>query len=287
MVLNANSINIDLTGKVALITGATSGIGAQQARALSNAGAAVVLVGQKGRPLKDIISRDSSSKEIHADLLQQIYQTNQQWDKVVEASLGFHQRIDILCNTAGVNLRQHADDVTSESWDLTLNLNLKVPFMLAQKLVPNMRERGWGRIINVASLQSERAFANGIAYGASKGGITQLTRAMAEAWSAEGINCNAIAPGFFPTELTQPVFDNPELSEKFAQANCNWTKWRAEDLDGICVFLSSHASDYITGQTIIYRWRFYRQIVVDIEKTLINPLKVGGCLFKHKYLYFS
>ena len=144
----------------------------------------------------------------------------------------------------------HAVYVTSESWDLTLTLNLKVPFMLAQKLVPNMRKRGWGKIINVASLQSERAFANGIAYGASKGGITQLTRAMAEAWSKDGVNCNAIAPGFFPTELTAPVFDNDEMSSKFANQTAIGRNGELSDLDGICVFLSSHASDYITGQTI-------------------------------------
>ena len=239
----------DLTGKVALITGATSGIGAQQARALSTAGASVVLVGRRDDRLKTL-SQEIKDNGYNADYIAADLSEEKQWDKVVKTSLGFHQRIDILCNTAGVNLRQQADYVTSESWDLTLNLNLKVPFMLAQKLVPNMRQRGWGRIINVASLQSERAFANGIAYGASKGGITQLTRAMAEAWSKDGINCNAIAPGFFPTELTQPVFDNSELSDKFAQQTAIGRNGELRDLDGICVFLASHASDYITGQMI-------------------------------------
>ncbi len=243
------ALKLDLSGKVALITGATSGIGAQQARALSSAGASVILVGRREDRLNELSLELKNNGHqtvcVVSDLMQE-----DQWDIVVGASLKVHQRVDILCNTAGINLRQHADDVTSDSWDLTLTLNLKVPFMLAQKLVPNMRERGWGKIINVASLQSERAFANGIAYGASKGGITQLTRAMAEAWSKHGIGCNAIAPGFFPTELTAPVFEQPEFAEKLAQQTAIGRNGNLEDLDGPCVFLASHASDYITGQTL-------------------------------------
>ena len=247
MALNPNTFS--LTGKVALITGATSGIGAQQARALSNAGASVILVGRREDRLNELSSELESNGHQAVSIVSDLVQEDQ-WDSVVEQSLAIHQRVDILCNTAGVNLRQNADDVTSESWDQTLTLNLKVPFMLAQKLVPNMRERGWGKIINVASLQSERAFANGIAYGASKGGIAQLTRAMAEAWSKDGIGCNAIAPGFFPTELTAPVFEQPELAEKLAQQTAIGRNGNLEDLDGPCVFLASHASDYITGQTL-------------------------------------
>lgn len=240
---------LDLSDKVALITGATSGIGAQQARALSSAGAAVILIGRREEKLTTL-AEEVRANGAKADYLAVDLSDESQWDLVVDAGLGFFGRVDILCNTAGVNLRQNAEDVTSESWDLTLTLNLKVPFMLAQKLIPNMRQRGWGKIINVASLQSERAFANGIAYGASKGGITQLTRAMAEAWSKDGISCNAIAPGFFPTELTAPVFNDEAMSAKFANQTALGRNGELSDLDGICVFLSSHASDYITGQTI-------------------------------------
>ena len=113
-----------------------------------------------------------------------------------------------------------------------------------------MASRGWGRIINIASLQSSRAFENGLAYGASKGGVAQLTRAMAEAWSRQGINTNAIAPGFFPTGLTAPVYQNPALIDKLAAQTAIGRNGELEDLDGITLFLASPASDYLTGQVI-------------------------------------
>ncbi|WP_261844689.1 SDR family NAD(P)-dependent oxidoreductase [Aliamphritea ceti] len=235
----------DLTDKVALVTGATSGIGMQQVIALRSAGASVITLGRRQERLDLLTEKDSQVASIVADLAD-----ISKLDAIVAECLQIHGRIDILCNTAGVNLRQHADDVTPDDWDLTQDLNLKIPFFLAQKLVPQMAERGWGKVINVASLQSRRAFANGIAYGASKGGVEQLTRAMAEAWSSRGVACNAIAPGFFPTELTQAVFDNDSLAEQLAQQTAIGRNGELEDLSGVCIFLASHASDYITGQTI-------------------------------------
>jgi gluconate 5-dehydrogenase len=104
--------------------------------------------------------------------------------------------------------------VTPEAFDLHLALHLRAPFLLVQRFAPAMAERRWGRVINLASLQSTRAFPNSAPYGAAKGGIVQLTRAIAEAWSTKGVTCNAIAPGFFPTNLTKAVFDDP------ATANC-------------------------------------------------------------------
>lgn len=103
---------------------------------------------------------------------------------------------DIVIHAAGLNTRQAADDVTPEGWEATLAVNLTAPFFLSQALVPAMKARAWGRIVNFASLQSFRAFPGGIAYGASKGGLLQMTRAMAEAWSPHGITANALGPGF-------------------------------------------------------------------------------------------
>jgi len=239
----------DLSGKVALVTGASSGIGAQQARALSQAGARVVLLGRRQQRLEELCTEIELSGGQAACLAADLMDLDQ-LDQIVDRALHPWQKIDILCNTAGVNIRQRAEMISFGSWDNTLNLNLKVPFFLAQKLVPQMQQRGWGKIINVASLQSTRAFSNGLAYGASKGGIVQLTRAMAEAWSADGISCNAIAPGFFPTELTQSVFDQSQLSQKLSEQTAIGRNGNLSDLDGLCVFLASHGSDYITGQTI-------------------------------------
>ena len=157
---------------------------------------------------------------------------------------------DILVNAAGVNLREPAEAVTPDSWRTTLELNLSTPFFLAQALVPAMREKAWGRIINIASLQSARAFPKGIAYGASKGGVAQLTRAMAEAWSPHGIACNALAPGFFPTELTAAVFEDEEIAARNAAATCVGRNGMLEDLVGPAVFLASTASAYVTGQVL-------------------------------------
>lgn len=239
----------DLTGKTALITGATSGIGSQQAKALSAAGAKVVLVGRRQDRLdalcQELQAQGREAESLAADLLD-----SEQWETLTLTALARFRRIDILCNTAGMNPRQPADSLTQKVWDDTLTLNLKAPFFIAQQLVPAMRENGWGKIINVASLQSKRAFANGLPYGASKGGISQLTRAMAEAWSSQGIGCNAIAPGFFPTELTQAVFEQDELSAQLARQTAIGRNGQLSDLDGVCVFLASHASDYITGQII-------------------------------------
>ena len=141
--------------------------------------------------------------------------------------------------------------MTEAGWDSTLELNLTIPFFLSQQFVPAMKDKGWGRIVTFASLQSTRAFPGGIAYGASKGGIAQLTRAMAEAWSPHGITANAIGPGFFRTELTAAVFNDGERAARNAAATCIGRNGEVEDLDGPVLFLCSRASDYVTGQVLM------------------------------------
>jgi NAD(P)-dependent dehydrogenase (short-subunit alcohol dehydrogenase family) len=159
-------------------------------------------------------------------------------------------QVDGVINAAGVNHREPVDEVTLESWDQTLNLNLATPFFFSRPLVADMKKRGHGKVINIASLQSSRAFPNSVPYGASKGGVCQLTRAMAETWSKDGINCNAIAPGFFPTELTAPVYGDADKLAQLAAQTAIGRNGKLEDLRGPTLFLASSASDYVTGQTL-------------------------------------
>lgn len=247
--LNSSLQAFSLEGRCALITGASSGIGSQQARALGAAGAKLVLLARRAEALaalqQELVADGVEVACLSVDLL-----AVNDWQALAQQASDCFGQVDILCNTAGVNLRQPAEQITSESWDMTERLNVKVPFMLAQALAPAMCARGWGRIINVASLQSYRAFENGLAYGASKGAVAQLTRAMAQAWSSKGVTCNAIAPGFFPTELTAPVFVNMEKSQQLAAQTAIGRNGELADLNGINVFLASRASDYITGQII-------------------------------------
>lgn len=238
-----------LDGRVAVVTGGGTGIGRAIAQALGEAGASLVLAARRAAPLETAVDAicKAGGKAAFVTLDLADYRTL----AADAAPLSkFFGPVDILVNAAGINPRLPADALTPQSWDQTMAINLAAPFFLAQALVPEMRERGWGRILNIASLQSRRAFTNGLAYGASKGGVAQLTRAMAEAWSADGINANAIAPGFFPTDLTAAVFADSDLAARHAGQTAIGRNGRATDLAGAAIFLTSPASDYITGQIL-------------------------------------
>jgi NAD(P)-dependent dehydrogenase (short-subunit alcohol dehydrogenase family) len=244
-----NKALFSLEGRIALVTGASSGIGQHMAKTLAAAGADVIIVGRNLDRLEEtkvLISEKSAEVfSMPADL-----QLQEEVDRVGRECANPFGAPDILINAAGINLREAPDNISWESWDQTININLSIPFFLARTLVEGMRQKGFGNIINIASLQSYRAFANSAAYGASKGGIAQLTRAMAEAWSKDGIVTNAIAPGFFPTALTQAVYDDPELLAGNAAKTAIGRNGEMDDLDGATIFLASRASAYITGQVL-------------------------------------
>lgn len=240
-----------LEGKVALVTGASSGIGQAMASDMAAAGAAVVLVARREDKLEEAVKRITARNGKAAWVVADMEQIDQ-LEGLAEKAASFFGAPDILVNAAGINLREPSEVITESSWQKTLNVNLTAPFFLSKLLVPAMKEKGWGKIINIASLQSLRAFPNSAAYGASKGGVMQLTRAMAQSWSADtsGITCNAIAPGFFRTELTEGLYEDEGVVKALAGQTMIGRNGEMKDLSGLTIFLASHASDYLTGQTI-------------------------------------
>lgn len=238
-----------LRGQTALVTGGNSGIGFALADALAQAGAAVVLAARREYDLQDAASRitaaGGTARWVACDLSKR-----NEIAHCAERASSFFGAPDILVNAAGVNFRRPIEEVTDTEWDATMAVNLTAPFFLSRSLIPPMLEKGRGRIINIASLQSVRAFSNGAPYGASKGGVMQLTRAQAQAWSRHGVTCNAIAPGFFPTPLTAPVFGDLQRVQEMAAQTMIGRNGELEDLYGAVLFLASRASDYITGQTL-------------------------------------
>lgn len=238
-----------LAGRVALVTGGASGIGLAMAQALAGAGAKLVLCGRRAGLLdeacKALRAAGAEAAFVEADLADRGALPG-----IAADSAKPFGAPDIVVHAAGMNRRQAWAEVDDAAWDEQLNVMLAAPFFLSRALVPAMAERGYGRIIAIASLQSQRAFANSLPYGAAKGGVMQLVRAMAEAWSAQGITANAIAPGFFPTALTGAVFgDEARVQAIRSQTACGRTGELA-DLQGAAVFLASPASAYITGQTL-------------------------------------
>lgn len=239
----------DLTGKVALVTGASSGIGRAMAVTLADAGAAVILASRRADELAEagaaIMAAGGRATALPVDL------TDRTALRAAAARAGdVFGAPDIVVNAAGINVRRPLRDVTDDDWDRTLALNLTAPFFLVQALAPAMIARGWGRVINIGSLQSVRAFADSAPYGATKGGIMQLTRAQAEALSRHGITANAIAPGFFRTPLTAAVFADAARANAMAARTMVGRNGEMDDLAGTLLFLASRASDYVTGQTL-------------------------------------
>ncbi|MDB4025779.1 SDR family oxidoreductase [Candidatus Thioglobus sp.] len=243
-----NLADFSLENKVALITGGTSGVGKMMALALARAGAFVWIASSRSNAeetLQEIKDQGCKGAFIQADVTSTADLKNMVAQIAKESG-----KIDILVNAAGINLRTSAEELSLEEWQKTIDINLTAPFYLSKLVAESMTKNNWGRIINIASLQSLRAFDNSIPYGASKGGIMQLTRALAQAYSKNGVLVNAIAPGFFRTNLTESLFQDPEKLKNLAAKTMMDRNGEEKDIFGISVFLCSDANSYVTGQTI-------------------------------------
>lgn len=237
----------ELTGQVAVVTGASRGLGRAMAAALAGAGADVVAVSrQPAAPLAADLGRlGRRCHLIPADLGDPA-----QVEEIIPRALDAAGRVDILVNNAGTITRGPALDVTLEEWHRVLQLNLHAVFRLSQAAARHMMPRRRGKIINIASLLS---FEGGILvspYAASKGAVGQITKALANEWAPQGINVNALAPGYIATDLTQPLQRDPDRCPTIL-ARIPAGRWgRPEDLGGAVVFLASAASDYVHGHIL-------------------------------------
>ena len=239
------TISFDLTGKTAIVTGANTGLGQAVSVALARAGAAIVAVGRSAMDETERLCRDVGAKfhGVQADL-----STLEPIERIVAEAMGVGERVDILVNNAGIIRRADAIDFSEEDWDDVMNVNLKSTFFLTQAVARRMlADGGGGKVINIASLLS---FQGGIripSYTASKSGLAGLTRLLACEWAAKGINVNAIAPGYFVTNNTEALRNDPKRSSDIL-GRIPAGRWgNPGDLGGAAVFLASPAADYIHG----------------------------------------
>src|SRR5271157_6280086 len=240
----------DLSGQVALVTGASRGLGQYFARALARAGADIAITSRGINALSGFAGEIQAlgRQVFSAELDVRDHSSIQRAIAAIEAHFG---KIDILVNNAGCNIRKPALDVTWDDWNTILDTNLRGSFFVAQAVARGMIDRGYGRIVNIGSVTSVAGYAGLGPYGASRGGIRQLTMSLADDWGKHGITVNCLAPGWFCTEQSKALYENQDWVDYLVDRIPLKRPGELRDLDAALVFLAAESSRYVTGQTLL------------------------------------
>ncbi|RRA49377.1 SDR family NAD(P)-dependent oxidoreductase [Acidipila sp. EB88] len=240
----------DLTGQVALVTGTSRGLGQYFARALARAGADLVLTSRDRSSLAPFEAeiRSMGRRAVSLELDVQDFGSI---ERMAHAAHAAFPQIHILVNNAGCNVRKPALAVTWDDWNKVLDTNLRGTFFVAQAMARSMIEHGYGRIINIGSVTSVFGYAGLAPYGASRGGVRQLTMSLADDWGQHGVTVNCLAPGWFRTEQNKVLYENQEWVDYLVDRIPVKRPGEPRDLDGAVVFLASESSRYVTGQTLL------------------------------------
>jgi len=239
----------DLNGKTALITGSGSGIGLSLAEGLGGAGATIILNGRNESKLKEA-KQDLTNKGIEVSYLVFDVTKDKQVKKAIQNYQEKQGNIDILINNAGINLRGQFEEFDEAEWKKVLDININGAMIVSQAIGPQFIKQKSGKIINICSMQSELGRATVVPYAVSKGGIKMLTKALCAEWAKHNIQVNGIGPGYFETELTKPLKENPEFDEWLRNRTPAHRWGNTKELVGAAVFLSSEASNYVNGHIL-------------------------------------
>src|SRR5450631_4362335 len=245
-----NQALFDLSGRVAIVTGTSRGLGQGFARALAKAGADLVLTSRKRGSLS-AFEAEIKALGRRAISLELDVRSQESIERMASAAEDAFGHLDILVNNAGCNVRKSALDVTWDDWNLILDTNLRGSFFVAQAVARRMIPRRYGRIINIGSVTTVAGYAGLGPYGASRGGIRQLTMSLADDWGPSGITVNCLAPGWFRTEQNKVLYEDTEWVDYLRERIPLKRPGEPRDLDAAVVFLASESSRYITGQTLL------------------------------------
>ncbi len=235
-------MSFDLSGRTALVTGSTRGIGLALAQALTAAGARVAINGRTAEAVEAVVAG------LHGSVAAPFDVTDEAAVAAAVAALG---PVDVLVNNAGMTLRRELVEVTLDDWRRMLDVNVTSAFLVSRAVAPGMIERGSGKIVNVCSVLSELARPTSGAYAATKGALKLLTRSMCAEWARHGIQANGLAPGYFRTDLTGPLQADAEF-DAWLRARVPAGRWGVpSELGGAVVFLASSASDFVNGQLLV------------------------------------